>query len=114
MAITSWIRPPESNLKYHSNKEAAAIESVLCVDIPVQMISCTDTNGRITPIWFRFRDRNGEVVTIKIEKVISSDQEHSSLGANFVCTASLYGKPRTFRLRYNYYVHEWRMASIGV
>ena len=65
-------------------------------------------------MWFRFRDRNGEIVTIKIDKIVSSDQEQSSLGANFVCTAFLYGKQRTFRLRYNYYVHEWRMASIVV
>ncbi len=89
------------------------MESILCVDIPVQMISCTDTNGKITPMRFRFRDRNGELVTINIEKVISTDQQHSSLGANFVCTASLYGIQKTFQLRYNYYAHEWRMSKIG-
>lgn len=89
------------------------MESVLCVDIPVQMISCTDTNGKITPMRFRFRDRNGELVTINIEKVLSSNQDHSSLGANFVCSAVLYGSQRTFQLRYNYYAHEWRMSRIG-
>ncbi len=89
------------------------MESVLCVDIPVQMISCFDTNGKITPMRFRFRDRNGEIITISIEKVLSSDQEHSSLGANFVCSAVLYGSQRTFQLRYNYYAHEWRMSGIG-
>lgn len=91
----------------------SCVESILCVDIPVQMISCTDTNGKITPMRFRFRDRNGELVTVNIEKVISTDQQHGSLGANFVCTASLYGIRKTFRLRYNYYAHEWRMAEIG-
>ena len=60
------------------------VESILCIDIPVQMISCTDTNGKITPMKFRFCDRNGEIVTINIDKVLSTDQEHSSLGANFV------------------------------
>ncbi len=89
------------------------MESVLCVDIPVQMISRFDTNGKITPMRFRFRDRNGEIITIRIEKVLSSDQEHSSLGANFVCSAVLYGSQRTFQLRYNYYAHEWRMSGIG-
>lgn len=88
------------------------MESILCIDIPVQMISCTDTNGKITPMRFRFRDRNGEMVTIHIEKIVSTDQERSSLGANFVCTASLYGTQRTFHLRYNYYAHEWRMSGI--
>lgn len=67
----------------------------------------------ITPIRFRFRDRNGELVTINIDKIISTDQKRGSLGANFICTAALYGTQRTFRLRYNYYAHEWRMAGIG-
>ncbi len=94
-------------------KEGTNVESILCVDIPVQMISCTDTNGKITPMRFRFRDRNGELITINIEKVISTDQQHSSLGANFVCTASLYGTQKTFQLRYNYHAHEWRVSKIG-
>lgn len=89
------------------------VESILCIDIPVQMISCTDTNGKITPMKFRFCDRNGEIVTINIDKVLSTDQEQSSLGANFVCSAPLYGTQRTFHLRYNYFAHEWRMSRIG-
>ena len=89
------------------------METILCIDTLVQMISCTDTNGKITPMWFRYCDRNGELITINIDKVISTDQEEGSLGANFICTASLYGMQRTFRLRYNYYAHEWRMAGIG-
>lgn len=89
------------------------METILCIDTPVQMISCTDTNGKITPIRFRFRDRNGELITIHIDKVISTNQEHGSLGADFICTAFLYGRQRTFRLRYNYYAHAWRMAGMG-
>lgn len=88
------------------------MESILCVDIPVQMISCTDTNGKITPMRFRFRERNGEIITINIDQVLSTDQQHGSLGVNFVCAASLYGAQKTFRLRYNYYSHEWRMSGI--
>lgn len=44
------------------------MDSVFMIDIPVQMISCTDTNGRITPMRFRFRDKNTEIVTVEIEK----------------------------------------------
>lgn len=89
------------------------METILCIDTPVQMISCTDTDGKITPIRFRFRDRNGEIITIHIQKIIATDQERGSLGANFVCAAVLYGMQKTFRLRYNYYAHEWRMQGIG-
>ena len=89
------------------------MESVLYTDIPVQMISCTDTDGKITPVRFRFRDRNGEIVTIKIDQVLSSNQEHGSPGADFVCCSSLYGVRKTFHLRYNYYIHRWRMTCIS-
>lgn len=67
------------------------METILCIDTPVQMISCTDTDGKITPMQFHFRDRNGELITIDIDRVLSTDQERGSLGANFVCMASLYG-----------------------
>lgn len=42
------------------------MESVLCVEIFVQMISSFDTNGKITSTQFRFRERNGEHVTINM------------------------------------------------
>ncbi|MBO5473644.1 MAG: hypothetical protein J6A08_07660 [Lachnospiraceae bacterium] len=45
------------------------MESILCVDIPVQMISCA---------------------------------------ANF------HGASRTFRLRYSYFTHEWRLSRLPV
>ena len=51
---------------------------ILCIDTPVQMILCTDTNGKITSIRFHFRDN--------IDKVISTDQGRGSLGVNFICT----------------------------
>lgn len=53
------------------------MESILCVDIPVQMISCTDTNGKITPMRFRFRDKTGELVTVTIDKILAQDQDLS-------------------------------------
>lgn len=88
------------------------MESILCVDIPVQMISCTDTNGKITPIRFRFRDRDGEIVTITIDKILSSDQDRNRMGAHFSCTAALHGAQRKFSLRYSYTSHEWHMTQL--
>lgn len=88
------------------------MESILCVDIPVQMISCTDTDGKITPIRFRFRDRNGELITVTVDKVLTQDQDRNRIGANFSCAATLYGARKTFRLRYNYSAHEWRLSRV--
>ena len=62
------------------------MESILCVDIPVQMISCTDTNGKITPMRFRFRDKTGELITVTIDKVLSEEQYKNKVGASFSCT----------------------------
>lgn len=90
------------------------MDSILCVNIPVQMISCTDTDGKITPMRFRFRDRNGEIVTVTIEKVLSENQGSSRVGANFSCSALIHGTRKTFTLWYNYYAHEWHLSHICV
>ena len=88
------------------------MESILCVNIPVQMISCTDTNGKITPIRFRFRDRNGELITVTIDKVLSEDQSRNQGGINFSCSAILYGRRKTFTLWYSYFAHEWHLSRL--
>lgn len=90
------------------------MESILCVDIPVQMISCTDTDGKITPMRFRFRDKNGEIVTVTIDKILSHDQDRNRVGANFSCSAQVYGSQKTFHLWYNYFSHEWRLSHLKV
>ena len=90
------------------------MESILQIDIPVQMISCTDTNGRITPLRFRFRDKTGELITVPIEKILKSEQDISRIGAEYQCEASIHGMKRFFTLRYNYAAHEWRLSRIRV
>ena len=106
--------PIVRTIKISIKKGVIFMESILCVDIPVQMISSTDTDGKITPIRFRFRDRNGELVTITVEKVLAQDQDRNRIGANFSCAATLYGAQKTFRLRYNYTAHEWRLSRLHV
>lgn len=88
------------------------MESILCVNIPVQMISCTDTNGKITPMRFRFRDRNGELITVTIDEVLSEDQSRNQVGINFSCSAILYGRRKTFTLWYSYFAHEWHLSRL--
>lgn len=88
------------------------MESILCVDIPIQMISCTDTNGKITPIRFRFRDNTGEIVTVTIDRILSSDQDKNRIGVNFSCSAQVHGSKKNFSLRYNYFAHEWRLSRL--
>ena len=95
-------------------EEVLTLESILCVNIPVQMISCTDTDGKITPIRFRFRDKTGELVTVTVEKVLSEDQDRNRVGVNFSCAAVVSGARRTFTLWYNYFAHEWHLSRLHV
>lgn len=90
------------------------MESILSIDIPVQMFSCTDTTGKITPLRFRFRDKTGEIIAVYIESIIKAEQDKNVFGANFTCSAFIFGEKKTFTLRYNYQAHEWRLSRISV
>ena len=90
------------------------MESILCVDIPVQMISCTDTNGKITPLRFRFKDETGELITVTVNRILNEDQDKNRVGANYTCSATIYGTEKTFNLWYNYFAHEWRLSRLHV
>lgn len=93
-------------------KGCGFLESILCVDIPIQMISCTDTNGKITPLKFRFVDNTGELVTVTIDEILSADQDGNRVGAKFSCAAQIFGSQKTFNLWYNYFAHEWRLSRL--
>ena len=90
------------------------MESMLHVNIPVQMIACTDTDGRITPIRFRFRDKTGELVTVTIDRVLTEDQKKSSMGVTFSCQAVVYGIRKTFTLWYSYFAHDWHLSRLQI
>lgn len=95
-------------------KRSGTMESFLQLDIPVQMISCTDTNGHITPLRFRFMDKTGELITVPIEKILKSEQDISRMGADYQCEAFIHGMRKSFKLRYNYAAHEWRLSQIMI
>lgn len=99
--------------EFHTRLYVERMEGILCVDIPVQMISYTDTNGKITPIRFRFRDREeGELITVTIAKILSEDQGRNRIGGNFSCSAVIHGGKKTFTLWYKYFAHEWRLSHL--
>lgn len=88
------------------------MESILCIDIPVQMISCTDTNGRITPLRFKFQDKTGEIITVHIDEILKMEQDNTVFSATYTCSAIIFAVQHTFALRYNYYAHEWKMTRM--
>jgi len=89
------------------------MDSFIHLGIPVQMISCTDTDGKITPLRFRFQDKNGEIITITIDTVICRQQDTSKSCTKFTCTANIHGICRTFVLIYNFCLHQWKMTQVN-
>ena len=77
------------------------------------MISCTDTNGKITPMRFRFMDKNGERITVNVERVISTDQFTNKVGACFECAATYFGSEKRFFLYYSGFSGTWSLSKIG-
>lgn len=90
------------------------MESVFCINTPVQMISCTDTDGKITPMRFRFRDKDGEITTIQIRRILESEQKINRIYASFTCEAEVFGMKKLFDLHYNYSSHAWFLTKVAL
>ena len=90
---------------------ALNMESIINIDIPIQMISCTDRDGKITPIRFRFQDKNDEIVTINIESVISRKLDTNKACTKYTCSAHVHGIQKTFVLNYNFCLHQWKLIK---
>ena len=45
-------------------------------NIPIQMMSLTDRDGRITPQWFRLETENHEILMCRIEQVVSREKRN--------------------------------------
>lgn len=65
------------------------MESIFCINIPVQMISCTDTDVKITPMRFCFQDKTGNLTTIQISRILKSEQKTNRIHASFTCEAEV-------------------------
>ena len=89
------------------------MESMIIIDIPIQMIFCTDTDGKITPLRFRFQNKNNELITIDVSSVDTRQLEENKALAKFVCSANMYGIRKTFVLTYNLCLHQWKMVKIS-
>lgn len=67
------------------------MKSIFCINIPVQMISCTDTDGKITTMRFRSQDKTGTITTIQISRILKNEQKNNHIRASFTCEAEMFG-----------------------
>lgn len=80
-------------------------------NIPIQTMSLTDRDGRMTPLWFRLETGDHEVRLCRIEQVVSRD-EKKYVGVRekqFVCRIRLGEVCRTLEMRYNVETPKWRI-----
>ena len=52
------------------------------VNIPIQMVSLTDRDGRITPLWFRLETQDHQVRMYRIEQIAKWPDIKKENGSN--------------------------------
>ena len=80
-------------------------------NIPIQMMSLTDRDGKMTPLWFRLETEEHEVKLYRIEQVVSRD-EKKYVGVRekqFVCRIRLGNVCKTLEMRYSVETRKWRI-----
>lgn len=80
-------------------------------NIPIQMMSLTDRDGKMTPLWFRLETEDHEVRLCRIEQVISRD-EKKYVGVRekqFICKIRLGNVCKTLEMRYSVETQKWRI-----
>jgi len=82
---------------------------VSALNIPIQLVSACSTLGQITPLWFRYENEEHQIVTVKIQQVVSSKEEkHCGMDyISYVCWAQTEQQRRLIELRYRLSTHKW-------
>ncbi len=88
--------------------------SVYYVNIPVQMFCAMDTNGRISPLRFRYETKEHTVETVRVERVIEQGEGHfvGLREKQYICAVEMYDRQRIVEVRYNMDSQKWRISRI--
>jgi len=92
-------------------KKADKMGDLFPVNIPIQMISVADRDGKLTPIWFRFETDEHVIEKVVIERTISRD-ESTYMGIRekrFICSAVIGEMRRVMEIRYHVENSKWRI-----
>ncbi|MDO4582453.1 MAG: hypothetical protein Q4B96_07735 [Bacillota bacterium] len=80
------------------------------LNLPIQMISVCDADGRISPLRFRLADET----VVRIGEVLAA-KEQNYAGAHcfsYICRAVSGGRELLFELRYAVRSHQWTLYRI--
>ena len=86
---------------YHDNQ----------ANIPIQLLSITDRDGKITPLWFRVETQEHEIKKFQIADIISRGEKNyvGIKEKQFVCRIEQDGVSKTLEMRYNMATQKWRI-----
>ena len=84
------------------------------LNIPIQMFGACSTLGDMTPLWFRYENKDHGIITVKIESIVSSREEKfcGMEHISFVCWAVAEGQRRLIELRYRSLLKAPKLTSI--
>lgn len=87
------------------------IYQVEVVNIPIQLFSVTDRDGRITPLWFRLETEEHEIKKFRIKDIVSRGEKNyvGIREKQFVCRIRQGEMCRTLEMRYNTATQKWRI-----
>lgn len=78
---------------------------------PVDVLSVCNADGTIRPLRLRLEDETHHMQRIDIEEIVRVD-EITYVGVEaheFLCRATVHGRPWLFALRYTFRSHTWRL-----
>ena len=80
-------------------------------NIPIQMMSLIERDGRITPQWFRLETEEHEIRLYRIEQVVSRDEKRyvGIREKQFICKIKMGDMRKTLEVRYNVETQRWRI-----
>jgi len=81
------------------------------VNLPIQMVSMTDRDGRMTPLWFRLEMTDHVIRKCHIAQVVSRDEKKFAgiREKQFICRIEMGEITRTLEMRYNIETQRWRI-----
>ena len=81
------------------------------VNIPIQMMTVTDTSGKMNPLRFRFEAADHHIETVMIEKTECRDESNYAgvREKRFICTAIVGKMRRVMEIRYHVGNQQWRI-----
>jgi hypothetical protein len=84
------------------------------VNVPIQLYCVISTMGDLTPILFKYEDTEHNIVSVKIDEIISH-KETKMAGIHeikYTCAASYEKEQKLFELKYSVLSHKWSIFQI--